>query len=206
MEKEAVYRQLTPEEEREARIRAKNIMLWLFLGSATLFFAAFTSVYVVRKDGANWFEFDLPQVFATSTVVLLASSLTVGLAQWIIRKEQPWAGKVSGLLLLLSLVLGLWFGQLQWAGYGDLVDMRIFLIDNVTGNVSGSFFYIITGAHFVHVISGLLALLIAAVQSFRGKYGPKNHHGLRRTAIYWHFLDLLWLYLFLFLTYADQLF
>lgn len=205
MSKPLVLKTLSPEEEYRAKIRAKNIMLWLFLASVTLFFSALTSVYVVRKDGSDWLEFALPEPFTHSTIVLLASSLVMGILQWVVRKDRSANRWILSGGLVLVLLLGCWFAQLQWEGYKALVAQNIFLVDNRTGNVSGSFFYIITGAHFAHIISGLLALLWPLGSAFRGKLTAENHHNLRRTAIYWHFLDFLWLYLFLFLSYAEQL-
>lgn len=205
MSQPLVLKPLSPEEERRAQIRAKNIMLWLFLASVTLFFAALTSVYVVRKDGSDWLEFALPEPFTHSTIVLLLSSLVMVVLQGVVRKDRAANRWILSGGILLTFVLGCWFTQLQWEGYKALVGQQIYLVDNRTGNVSGSFFYIITGAHFAHIISGLLALLWLLGNAFRGKLRANHHHNLSRTAIYWHFLDFLWLYLFLFLSYAEQL-
>ena len=205
MKEPLVLKPLSPEEERKANIRAKNIMLWLFLASVTLFFAALTSVYVVRKDGSDWLEFSLPEPFTHSTIVLLMSSLLMALLQWLVRTDRSMNRWLLSAGIAVIFGLGIWFTQLQWEGYKALVAQNIFLVDNRTGNVSGSFFYIITGAHFAHIISGLLALVWTFAKAIRGNLTAENHHNLRRTAIYWHFLDFLWLYLFLFLSYADQL-
>lgn len=205
MKEPLVLKPLSPEEERKANIRAKNIMLWLFLASVTLFFAALTSVYVVRKDGSDWLEFSLPEPFTHSTIVLLMSSLLMALLQWLVRTDRTMNRWLLSAGIAVIFGLGIWFTQLQWEGYKALVAQNIFLVDNRTGNVSGSFFYIITGAHFAHIISGLLALVWTFVKAIRGNLTAQSHHNLSRTAIYWHFLDFLWLYLFLFLSYADQL-
>ncbi|MDA0930448.1 MAG: cytochrome c oxidase subunit 3 [Flavobacteriales bacterium] len=205
MKEPLVLKPLSPEEERKANIRAKNIMLWLFLASVTLFFAALTSVYVVRKDGSDWLEFSLPEPFTHSTIVLLMSSLLMALLQWLVRTDRSMNRWLLSAGIAVIFGLGIWFTQLQWEGYKALVAQNIFLVDNRTGNVSGSFFYIITGAHFAHIISGLLALVWTFAKAIRGNLTAQSHHNLSRTAIYWHFLDFLWLYLFLFLSYADQL-
>jgi cytochrome c oxidase subunit 3 len=205
MKEPLVLKPLSPEEERKANIRAKNIMLWLFLASVTLFFAALTSVYVVRKDGSDWLEFSLPEPFTHSTIVLLMSSLLMALLQWLVRTDRSMNRWLLSAGIAVIFGLGIWFTQLQWEGYKALVAQNIFLVDNRTGNVSGSFFYIITGAHFAHIISGLLALIWTFLKAIRGNLTAQSHHNLSRTAIYWHFLDFLWLYLFLFLSYADQL-
>jgi cytochrome c oxidase subunit 3 len=186
----------------KAKTQAKNTVLWLFLVSITLLFAALTSAYLVRKDGANWLRFDLPEAFTQSTIVLISSSLSMILAVWLAKKNR-WA---SGFAILLTLGLGLWFTQLQFQGWKDLTASGIFFIDNVNQNVSGSFFYVLTAFHLAHLISGLIALFVVFIRSLLGHYEKGKTAGLRRTAIYWHFLDFLWLYLFLFLRYADTIF
>ncbi len=186
----------------KANVQAKNTVLWLFLVSITLLFAALTSAYLVRKDGANWLRFDMPEAFTQSTVVLVGSSLTMILGVWLAKKNR-W---LSALAILATLILGLWFTQLQVTGWKDLTASGIFFIDNVNQNVSGSFFYVLTAFHLAHLISGLIALLVVFSRTLLGHYMGGKTAGLRRTAIYWHFLDFLWLYLFLFLRYADSIF
>jgi cytochrome c oxidase subunit 3 len=186
----------------KAQTQAKNTVLWLFLVSITLLFAALTSAYLVRKDGANWLRFDMPEDFTQSTVVLISSSVTMILGVWLAQKNK-W---LSGLAILVTLGLGLWFTQLQFEGWKALTASGIFFIDNVNQNVSGSFFYVLTAFHLAHLISGLIALFVVFTRTCLGHYQGGKTAGLRRTAIYWHFLDFLWLYLFLFLRYADSIF
>jgi cytochrome c oxidase subunit III len=185
------------------REQARNTVLWLFLGSVTLLFASFTSAYIVRRDGGNWLLFDLPSPFLQSTIVLLISSLTVFAVQILVKRNRK---LLTALFMLITLILGLVFTALQWKGWEQLVEQGIYLIDNKTGNVSGSFFFVITAVHLAHLISGILALLYTTIKALLGKYDAENYQGLRRTAIYWHFLDFLWLYLYLFLEYSGKLF
>jgi len=185
------------------REHARNTVLWLFLGSVTLLFASFTSAYIVRRGGGNWLLFDLPSPFLQSTIVLLVSSLTIFIAQLAIKRDKQ---LIASLFLLVTLGLGIVFSFLQWKGWEQLVEQGIYLIDNKTGNVSGSFFFVITAVHLAHLVSGILAVLFTSVKSLLGKYSAENYQGLRRTAIYWHFLDFLWLYLYLFLEYSGKLF
>jgi cytochrome c oxidase subunit 3 len=184
---------------RPSREKAKNTVLWLFLVSVSLLFSAFTSAYLVRRDGSNWLDFDVPESFFTSTLVLLSSSITLFGAHLFIRKG---AAMVSGFFVFITFILGLWFMGLQWNGWGELVKQGIFFVDNRTGNVSGSFFYVLTAVHLVHLISGLMALFFVTIKMFFKKYTVENHYGFTRAAIYWHFLDLLWLYLYLFLVFT----
>jgi len=97
--------------------------------------------------------------------------------------------------LMSTLFLGLMFAYFQWKGWGELVDSGVFFI----GNPSGSFFYVLTGLHLAHIVSGLLSLIWVLVKALTGKYHSGNYLGVRNAGIYWHFLDILWVYLFLFL-------
>lgn len=109
------------------------------------------------------------------------------------------------LFLFITLALGSSFAWLQFAGWDQLVNNNIYFVDNLTGNISGSFFYVVTALHLLHLMGGLLAVLITTFRSAAGKYTPSNYLGLKLCAIFWHFLDGLWLYLFLFLQFSDQI-
>jgi len=186
----------------EERERSSKFLLWLGIISMAMIFAALTSAIIVRKSDSNWFTFEIPVEFTFSTVVLLISSITMILAVFFTRKSQKWA---STLFLFITLALGIGFAWLQFAGWKQLVKNNIYFVDNLTGNISGSFFYVVTALHLLHLLGGLLAVLITTIRSAAGKYTPSNYLGLKLCAIFWHFLDGLWLYLFLFLQFSDQI-
>jgi cytochrome c oxidase subunit 3 len=186
----------------EERERSSKFLLWLGIISMAMIFAALTSAIIVRKSDSNWFTFEIPVEFTFSTVVLLVSSITMILAVFFTRKSQKWA---STLFLFITLALGIGFAWLQFAGWKQLVKNNIYFVDNLTGNISGSFFYVVTALHLLHLLGGLLAVLITTIRSAAGKYTPSNYLGLKLCAIFWHFLDGLWLYLFLFLQFSDQI-
>jgi cytochrome c oxidase subunit 3 len=117
------------------------------------------------------------------------------------------ANRVMATIFIFStLILGIIFTYLQWEGWKELIRNDIYPADPRTKNNSGSLFYVITALHLAHLIGGLIALLVTGIRSAAGKYHPKSHTGLKLSSMYWHFLDGLWLYLFLFWNYADQLF
>jgi cytochrome c oxidase subunit 3 len=167
-------------------------------------FGGLTSAYLVRKSAGQWVDFSMPASFFTSTILLLVSSATVHVAHVSNKKGFP-------LLTLLGLtgtaILGALFCFFQYTGWQELTYAGIYL----DGNPSGSFFYVITGMHAVHVAGGVLFLAIAFFRGF-WFFGIKklkstfkeeeNKSLLIRTdllSMYWHFMDLLWIYLFVFL-------
>jgi cytochrome c oxidase subunit 3 len=182
--------------------RSKKFLLWLSMISMVMIFAALTSAIVVRKADGNWFSFAIPFEFTLSTIVLLLSSISIGAAVTFTKKDRQ---SSASLLLFITFVWGLCFAWLQFKGWEALVQNDIYFIDNRTGNISGSFFYVVTALHLLHMIGGIIAVFVSFIQSIRGKYTTKNYLGLKLSATFWHFLDGLWLYLFLFLQFQDQI-
>lgn len=186
---------LTAKPNTNFKIDPTQFTVWIFLVSVVMLFAGFTSAYIVRKAQGDWVNFELPSVFVVSCVVVVLSSLTMAGAQF--------AFKAGNLLLMraalfASLVLGAVFIANQFSGWNALTDQGHFLV----GNASGSFLFIISGAHAVHVGGGLIALLVCLLRSFI--LGAKDIQRLKvnSVAIYWHFVGVLWLYIYLFLTNA----
>jgi cytochrome c oxidase subunit 3 len=170
--------------------------MWLFIVSIIMLFAAFTSAYLVRKAEGNWVEFDLPNLFSYSTIVLLASSASMHFAYLAAKKDQFNALRIS---ISITFVLGLIFLIMQFYGWIQLVEKNVFFV----GNPSGSFVYVLSGLHGLHLISGLIVLLVALVAAFRLKINAKALTQIKICTTYWHFLDALWVYLFLFLVFNN---
>jgi cytochrome c oxidase subunit III len=170
----------------------KKFILWLFLVSIIMLFASQTSAYLVRRAEGNWLEFEMPQIFWYSTVVLLVSSAAM---QWAYYSAKKDLFKQLKIAISITFVLGLVFLWMQFEGWKQLVAMNVYFV----GNPSGSFFYVFTGLHGFHIISGLIVLLFALTASFRLKVHGKNLRRIQICTTYWHFLDILWLYLFVFL-------
>lgn len=181
-------------EHTSSRIHPLKFALWIGMASITMMFGAFTSAYVVRQSAGNWLEFELPQIFFLSTAVLLISSLLLHtsyrafLAGQVTRYKQ---------FLVMSFVLGITFLILQYMGWMDLFSIGI----DLKGNPSGSFLYILTGIHALHIIGGLAALTVGILFAFTRKYKltERRKINFELTLQYWHFVDLLWVYLLIFL-------
>ncbi len=175
-------------------IHPQKFALWAALASITMMFASLTSAYVVRRGAGNWLEYKLPQLFFLSTLVLLISSLTLHLSYTAFKRGEETQYKS---LLLVTMVLGLAFAVLQYQGWMTLYSYGI----EMKGNPSGSFFYAISGIHLVHVLGGLAALITALVHAYGlpFKVTEKRRHRFELVCHYWHFVDILWVYLLSFM-------
>jgi cytochrome c oxidase subunit III len=187
---EAVDFKIVEEPKRPLAMHPKKFGLWLFMASVFILFMAFTSAYIVRRAEGNWQIFELPALFTYSTIVILLSSVTM---QWtyFAAKRKQFANAKN--MIVLTSVAGVIFLALQWMGWGSLIDSSIHLV----GNPSGSFLYIITGLHAAHIISAIVFLLVVLANALRNRF---NLSQIEMCTTYWHFLGVLWLYLFVFLT------
>ncbi len=190
---------LTIQTPYRSRIHPQKFALWVAFASITMMFAAFTSAYIVKQAAGNWLEYTMPGVFYMSTAVLLASSVTLHLSyrNFIQSRERPYKA-----LLVLSFILGLTFVVLQYEGWTALFNMGI----DLKANVSGSFFYLITGVHAAHVLGGVAAIVVAMIHAFSLPFiiSPKRKLRFELVLHYWHYVDFLWVYLFIFLLVMKQ--
>lgn len=179
----------------ERREEVTRLGLWMFLATVTMLFAAFTSAYIVRSSGSDWRHLSLPNVLWLNTVVLAASSGALEIAARA-GLRQRWTA--CGAWFAAAVALGLGFVGGQWNAWRELAAAGVYL---PSGPYS-SFFYMMTGAHAVHVVAALLVLLWGAVRTWRGD-GRRDLRswsasmGLCRT--FWHYLFGVWVYLFAFL-------
>jgi len=188
------------------KIHPQKFMLWVAMGSMSMAFAGLTSGYMVRQAQGNWRYYSLPHTFWYSSIVILISSFTMFFGVRAFKnREMP----KFRLLISTTLILGVLFGLLQYAGfyqlYHQLQQVRIngqVLNESATvridGNPSESFLFIIAGLHLLHLLGGIIALLFVFFRAFRTRVKTYNATGLEIAAGYWHFVDVLWLYLFIF--------
>jgi cytochrome c oxidase subunit 3 len=166
--------------------------LWLFIVSIVMIFAALTSAYIVRQAEGDWLLYDLPVSFLRNTVLLVLSSVTMQLAYGAAKKNNFKAIKVY---MILTALLSVSFLIGQFYSWGDLVDIDVFFV----GNPSGSFLYVLTGMHAFHLITGVIFILIMLISAYKLNVHSKNMVKMEMCTTYWHFLDGLWLYLYIFL-------
>lgn len=172
----------------------KKFILWGFIVTIIMLFASQTSAYLVRRAEGNWVEFEVPQIFWYSSVVLIFSSIAMHWAYLAAKKDNFNTLKIA---ISITFVLGLAFLWMQVEGWKDLVAQNIYFV----GNPSGSFFYVFTLLHGVHLVTGLIVLCVTFISAMRLKVHAKNLRRIEICTTYWHFLDILWIYLFAFLLY-----
>lgn len=183
---------IVEEPKKVLSMHPKKFALWLFMASVVMLFASWTSAYIVRQADGNWMYFDLPQWFYFSSAVIVASSVTMQMAYWAARRNI--LAKLST-LVWTTLVLGIIFLVLQVVGWGELVRNSVYFV----GNPSGSFVYVITGFHGLHIVSALIFVGFVLNSVSREEVHSGKMAQMEMCTTYWHFLGFLWVYLFLFL-------
>ena len=169
-------------------------MLWVSMISMTMMFAGLTSAYVVSKNREDWVTFDLPSSFFISTLLIILSSVTFYIATRLIKTNNT---KKTSVFLVITLILGVGFVYYQFQGFKQLIDAGLYFTGK-DSNVSTSFLYVITISHMAHILAGMVVLATVLVQNIKNKYSSSNSLGLELGAIFWHFVDALWIYLFMF--------
>lgn len=187
---------IVEEAKKPIGMNPKKFALWLFMVSVIMIFGALTSAYIVRQAEGNWLDFDMPPMFWITTGIILLSSFTMHWAYFAVKKDKLETAKVA---MSITVVLGIAFLIGQFLGWQQLVANGVYLVSRESSGVSGSFLYIISGLHGLHVISGVIVLLVMLIFVFRVKVHSRNLAPIEMCTTYWHFLDGLWLYLFLFL-------
>jgi cytochrome c oxidase subunit III len=174
--------------------RASNSGIWVGVFAITMSFAAFTSALFVREGTSDWSHLTLPTVLYFNTLILLASSLTVEMARCVLAAEPAQAGtsQKAGAWVLITLLLGLAFCAGQYRAWQELRAEGIYLATNP----NSSFFYLLSFLHAMHVLVGILVLAYLVVRLMASR-GAIRRGLFDNTRIYWHFMGVLWVYLFL---------
>lgn len=186
----------TPEEK---KARSKQMMLWFGIGSLIMSFAGWTSAFIVSKKqryDKDWLiDYQLPNAFFVSLVVIIVSSITFILAKRALKQSNL---KMTTLWLLITLALGITFVFVQFEGFKQIIEDG-YNFTGPTSNITMSYIYLIAVVHIAHVIVGLICLLVVIYNHFKQKYSKENMLGMQLALNFWHFIDILWVYLFLFL-------
>ena len=187
---------MTINEHKERTSRSYKLILLFAMVSMFMMFAGLTSAFVVSKSRADWLkDFQIPTAFYLSTAVILSCSVTFHLAKKAVQKNNR---NATTSFLLATLALGILFVILQFVGFRQIVDNGYFFTGSAS-TITTTFLYIVTIVHLAHLLGGLISLLIIIYNHFKQKYNSTQTLGIELGAMYWHFLDFLWVYLFLFL-------
>lgn len=177
------------------QVRAKKMMLWVGMISISMTFAGLTSAYVVSSSRADWLDkFQIPIAFTISTFLIVLSSATFYSAKKLLIKKKI---RKTELLTFFTFVLGLLFVYFQFKGFGDIINQGYYFT-GAESSITTSFLYVLVLLHLAHLFSGLIVLLVVFYQLQKGSYSGLKTLGFELAHLYWHFLGILWIYLYLF--------
>lgn len=180
--------------DHRSSLKAKKFIIWLFVVSSTIMFGGWTSYYIVfSASKGKGHGLVLPDMFVYSTAVLIASSVCLFLASRAFRNKQV---KQQKTLLWATLLLGLAFGYLQVEAWSSLYHSGAALVNN---NAAISMIYIVSGIHLLHIFAGVCLISRCLTGSYSGIPAEKQQFRMEITSIFWHFIDILWIYLYVFL-------
>jgi cytochrome c oxidase subunit 3 len=175
--------------------KARKFLMWLFIISSFMMFAALTSGFIVYTEGnaERGIKVLLPKAFMYSTVIIIISSITMHLAYLSAKKLE--FGKQK-LYTIITILLGIAFFFSQYSAWKVLTEAGAFFVNY---NASQSFIYVFTGAHLLHIFGGILMLLYSLIGKVRNIPQVRNLFRVEVTSLFWHFIDILWIYLYVFL-------
>ena len=172
------------------RMNPNIFITWIFIISISMIFVSLISAYIVKKGEPGGLIINLPNMFIYSTIVVVLSSLFKQIAYFSAKKDD--LNKLN-YLLLASILSGVLFLILQYFSWGELVNSGVYFV----GHPDGSFIYILSGVHAIHLISGLIFIFVVYVFSIKFKIHSKTLNLIEMSTTYWHFLTFLWVYLFI---------
>jgi heme/copper-type cytochrome/quinol oxidase subunit 3 len=175
--------------------RSKKMMLWFGMISLTMSFLGITSGYIVSKERADWLtDFQIPEAFYISLFVILLSSITFYFAKKYVIAQQKKQGMI---FLIITFLLGITFIILQFKGFSEIISSGYFFTGSES-TITTSFIYLVVLLHLTHMLAALISVLVVIYNHYKQRYTIGNTVGIEIAATFWHFVDVLWIYLFLF--------
>ena len=175
--------------------RSKKMMLWFGMISLTMSFLGITSGYIVSKERADWLtDFQIPEAFYISLFIILFSSITFYFAKKYVIAQQKKQGMI---FLIITFLLGITFIILQFKGFSEIISSGYFFTGSES-TITTSFIYLVVLLHLTHMLAALISVLVVIYNHYKQRYTIGNTVGIEIAATFWHFVDVLWIYLFLF--------
>ena len=188
--------EMTIQEHNQRKARSYKLLLIFAMVSMFMMFAGLTSAYIVSASRKDWVHaMIMPPSFTFSTIAIILGSITFHLAKKSIQKDNR---KNTTIFLLTTLALAITFVICQFEGFNYIFKQHLFPEGGV-GSINIAFLYLLVYLHLAHLAAGIISLLIIIYNHFKQKYNATQSTGIELGAIFWHFLDILWVYLFLFL-------
>jgi cytochrome c oxidase subunit III len=176
-------------------ISKAHLGTWILLTAVTMLFAGLSSAYIVLRGVPEWQNITMPSLLWANTLVLFASSIAIEFARAAVRKNKSDGVKQW---LTVSGILGAGFLVGQFFVWRQLVHAGVYL----QTNLHSSFFYVLTGAHALHLFGGIVGLLMVLRKAFTNRLTANDHEPLKVWGLYWHYMDFVWIYCFLMLLLA----
>lgn len=187
---------LTKGTTQDKQKRAKKMMLWFGIISLVMSFAGLTSAFIVSSSREDWLvNFTLPSAFTYSTLIILLSSVLLFLAKQSFKNNKS---AITTSLLIGTFVLGIVFIYSQIQGFNQIIASG-YNFTGPTSNITISYIYVIAVVHILHVLAGIICLFVVIINQLNKKYSKQNRLGFDLASNFWHFVDILWVYLFFFL-------
>jgi len=190
-------------EQTQYNVHPVKFTLWLFLVTVTMMFAGFSSAIIVQWPDAvangTWAHFHIPTNFTISTGLIILSSISMQWAYFAAKKNEIVINRIG---LGITLILGVCFIISQVLGYKAMLAENVYFTglvkagSHMVSPISGSFFYVISGLHALHVVGGIIFVAFTLVSSLRFRVHSKNMLRINLCTTYWHFIGALWIYLF----------
>ena len=175
--------------------KAKKMMLWVGMISMAMTFAGLTSAYVVSSTRTDWLsQFEMPSAFAISTLLILLSSISFYRAKKSLMAQNTSQAKS---LVLVTFLLALMFVYFQFRGFGAIIDQGYYFT-GAESSITTSFLYVLVLLHMAHLFAGIIVLTVVYIRLTKGSYSASNALGFELAHLFWHFLDVMWIYLYLF--------
>ncbi|WP_238989376.1 cytochrome c oxidase subunit 3 [Mucilaginibacter terrigena] len=189
------------QQEDRLNLAPKKFNMWIFIFTSFMFFAALTSGFIVYIGGtkAHTMGMKLPDIFLYSTAVMVLSSVTLFMAS---RAAKALQYGRQRLYLLLTILLGVAFFAIQvYAWLILLPGMGVYFSNP---NATQSFVYVFIWMHLLHILAGLLLLGNTLWRCYRSIEQVRNLYSMQMSSIFWHFVDIIWIYLYVFLLLNQQ--
>tara|TARA_B100001559_G_scaffold46713_1_gene35261 strand:- start:985 stop:1587 length:603 start_codon:yes stop_codon:yes gene_type:complete len=193
-----IYKMETTEKLKTQNAKAKKMMLWFGIGSICMTFAGLSSAYIVSSKRADWLtQIELPFSFTISTAIIILSSFSIYYSRKMLQENKL---NLTKYFLITTLILSFLFTYFQFKGFGQVIDLGYYFT-GPESSINTSYLYVLVLLHLAHLFAGIIVVIVLLINTSMGKYSKENSLGIELAETFWHFLDFLWIYLFLFVSF-----